>query len=162
MSEKSRKRNSARSLCKQRKRNAEAKCGQRAHFIEDFGIEGDAHAGKWHRQVSLLSHDKIEAFRAKRSRSDRRRFRRESCSNKLGFSLFSGRNTAYMPRCDLRDDADRKRVSSRVSYFSEDGRVHYAERRCFCKSDPRRRDQNRRYYVRREKWKVSSKRSFKG
>ena len=23
------------------------------------------HAGKWHRQVSLLSHDKIEAFRAK-------------------------------------------------------------------------------------------------
>ncbi len=70
----------------------------------------------------------------------------------LDFAL-SGRNTAYMPRCDLRDDADRKRVSSRVSYFSEDGRVHYAERRCFCKSDPRRRDQNRRYYVRRESGK---------
>lgn len=34
-------------------------------FIEDFGIEGDAHAGKWHRQVSLLSYDKIEAFRAR-------------------------------------------------------------------------------------------------
>lgn len=34
-------------------------------LIEDFGIEGDAHAGKWHRQVSLLSYDKIEAFRAK-------------------------------------------------------------------------------------------------
>ena len=32
-------------------------------FIEDFGIEGDAHAGKWHRQVSLLSYDKIEEFR---------------------------------------------------------------------------------------------------
>ena len=24
-------------------------------FIEDFGLEGDAHAGKWHRQISLLS-----------------------------------------------------------------------------------------------------------
>ena len=24
-------------------------------LIEDFGIEGDAHAGKWHRQVSLPS-----------------------------------------------------------------------------------------------------------
>ncbi len=36
-----------------------------AIFIEDFGIENDAHAGKWHRQVSLLSWDKIEAFRAK-------------------------------------------------------------------------------------------------
>ena len=34
-------------------------------FIEDYGIEGDAHAGKWHRQVSLLSYDKIQAFREK-------------------------------------------------------------------------------------------------
>ncbi|WP_050638760.1 MULTISPECIES: MOSC domain-containing protein [Clostridia] len=34
-----------------------------AVFIEDFGIKGDAHAGKWHRQVSLLSYDKIEDFR---------------------------------------------------------------------------------------------------
>ena len=36
-----------------------------ARFIKDFGIENDAHAGKWHRQVSLLSYDKIEAFKAK-------------------------------------------------------------------------------------------------
>ncbi len=34
-----------------------------AKFIEDHGIEGDAHAGKWHRQVSLLSHDRVEEFR---------------------------------------------------------------------------------------------------
>lgn len=34
-------------------------------FIEDFGLEGDAHAGKWHRQISLLSYDKIKAFRAR-------------------------------------------------------------------------------------------------
>ena len=34
-------------------------------FIEDFGLEGDAHAGKWHRLVSLLSFEKIEEFRAK-------------------------------------------------------------------------------------------------
>ena len=37
-----------------------------AVFIEDHGIQGDAHAGKWHRQVSLLSYDKIEEFRAAR------------------------------------------------------------------------------------------------
>lgn len=36
-----------------------------AHFREDWGIVGDAHAGKWHRQVSLLSWDKIEDFRAR-------------------------------------------------------------------------------------------------
>ncbi len=34
-------------------------------LVEDYGIENDAHAGKWHRQVSLLSYEKIEAFRAK-------------------------------------------------------------------------------------------------
>lgn len=33
-----------------------------AHFSEEWGIDGDAHAGKWHRQISLLSADKIEAF----------------------------------------------------------------------------------------------------
>jgi MOSC domain-containing protein YiiM len=33
-------------------------------FIAGHGICGDAHAGPWHRQVSLLSHDKVEAFRA--------------------------------------------------------------------------------------------------
>ena len=125
-------------VCVSREKGTQKQNVGSAHFIEDFGIEGDAHAGKWHRQVSLLSHDKIEAFRAKAAEV---------------IDGASGRNTAYMPRCDLRDDADRKRVSSRVSYFSEDGRVHYAERRCFCKSDPRRRDQNRRYYVRRESGK---------
>lgn len=36
-----------------------------ARFIADWGLDGDAHAGKWHRQVSLLSLEKIEAFRAR-------------------------------------------------------------------------------------------------
>ncbi len=34
-----------------------------AKIIEDFGIEQDAHAGKWHRQVSILPYEKIEAFK---------------------------------------------------------------------------------------------------
>ena len=34
-----------------------------AEFIEDYGIAGDAHAGKWHRQVSLLSYESIEDFK---------------------------------------------------------------------------------------------------
>ena len=28
-------------------------------FIENFGLKGDAHAGKWHRQVSLLGTESI-------------------------------------------------------------------------------------------------------
>ena len=38
---------------------------EEAGFVKDWGIQGDAHAGKWHRQVSLLSFEKIEEFRAK-------------------------------------------------------------------------------------------------
>ena len=41
-----------------------------AKLIEDFGIEGDAHAGKWHRQVSLLALEKIEDFRNKGANVD--------------------------------------------------------------------------------------------
>ena len=29
-------------------------------LIENYGLENDAHAGNWHRQVSLLSYEKIE------------------------------------------------------------------------------------------------------
>ena len=36
-----------------------------AELIEDWGIKGDAHAGKWHRQVSLLGLEQIEEFRAR-------------------------------------------------------------------------------------------------
>jgi MOSC domain-containing protein YiiM len=34
-------------------------------FVKEYGIEKDAHAGKWHRQVSLLSYETIEAFKAR-------------------------------------------------------------------------------------------------
>lgn len=35
-----------------------------AELKAGHGIVGDAHAGDWHRQVSLLSEEKIDAFRA--------------------------------------------------------------------------------------------------
>ena len=41
-----------------------------AVLVPDWGIEGDAHAGKWHRQVSLLAFEKIEDFRQKGAEVD--------------------------------------------------------------------------------------------
>lgn len=52
-------------VCVSETRGVQKKNVHTAKFIEDFGIENDAHSGKWHRQVSLLSYDKIEEFRAK-------------------------------------------------------------------------------------------------
>ncbi|MGX6592260.1 MOSC domain-containing protein [Cetobacterium ceti] len=36
---------------------------QNGTLVENFGLEGDAHGGNWHRQVSLLSKEKIEDFK---------------------------------------------------------------------------------------------------
>ncbi len=36
-----------------------------ARFTVEWGVEGDAHGGNWHRQVSLLSADKIAQFNAR-------------------------------------------------------------------------------------------------
>jgi MOSC domain-containing protein YiiM len=34
-------------------------------FIKNWGIEGDAHAGKWHRQISLLAGESIDLIKIK-------------------------------------------------------------------------------------------------
>lgn len=46
-------------------RGTEKKNVHTVKVVEGYGIENDAHGGNWHRQVSLLSWDKIEAFRKK-------------------------------------------------------------------------------------------------
>ena len=53
-----------RAVCISEKRGTQKKNIESAVFVEDWGIQGDAHAGKWHRQVSLLSQETIEAFKA--------------------------------------------------------------------------------------------------
>ena len=37
----------------------------KASLLEDHGLEGDAHAGPWHRQVSFLAAESIEEARKK-------------------------------------------------------------------------------------------------
>ena len=38
---------------------------EKATLLEDHGLEGDAHAGPWHRQVSFLAAESIEKARKK-------------------------------------------------------------------------------------------------
>lgn len=52
-------------ICVSERKGTEKHTVTRAELVEDWGINGDAHAGKWHRQVSLLNLEKIEAFRAR-------------------------------------------------------------------------------------------------
>ncbi len=57
-------------VCISKKRGTKKNMVQSAYLREGWGIEGDAHAGDWHRQVSLLSVEKIEAFREKGAEVD--------------------------------------------------------------------------------------------
>lgn len=38
---------------------------QKCQILKGFGLKGDAHAGSWHRQVSLLANESIEKIRHK-------------------------------------------------------------------------------------------------
>ena len=47
-------------ICTSSKKGIVKRPIEQAVFQTDFGIEGDAHAGKWHRQVSLLAGESID------------------------------------------------------------------------------------------------------
>ena len=52
-------------ICKSEKRGTVKTQVPQVMLLQDHGLEGDAHAGNWHRQVSLLSLERIEEFREK-------------------------------------------------------------------------------------------------
>lgn len=51
-------------VCISEEKGTQKKIVDSALFRENWGIEGDAHAGNWHRQVSMLACESILAFRA--------------------------------------------------------------------------------------------------
>jgi MOSC domain-containing protein YiiM len=52
-------------ICKSEKKGTAKKQINEVNLIEKFGLEGDAHGGNWHRQVSLLDLSKIDNFNVK-------------------------------------------------------------------------------------------------
>ncbi len=53
-----------RTICISEKRNCQDAVEGSVRLIEGFGIEGDAHAGRWHRQM-FLSYESIRDFKAR-------------------------------------------------------------------------------------------------
>ena len=51
-------------VCISEKKGTAKKNIGESEILENFGLKDDAHGGTWHRQVSLLSYDKIEEFKA--------------------------------------------------------------------------------------------------
>ena len=50
-------------ICISKKKGTTKNSVDSARFIGEWGIEGDAHAGKWERQVSLLSGESVDQVR---------------------------------------------------------------------------------------------------
>lgn len=46
-----------------RKKGTRKDCIDQAVLVKDHGIRGDAHAGRWHRQISLLASESIKNMR---------------------------------------------------------------------------------------------------
>ena len=52
-------------VCTSRRKGVRKRKVEEAEFEADWGLVGDAHAGHWHRQVSLLALESIEKMRQK-------------------------------------------------------------------------------------------------
>lgn len=52
-------------VCISEKRGTQKKNIDKVRLLENWGLEGDAHGGDWHRQVSLLSYEKVRDFEKK-------------------------------------------------------------------------------------------------
>lgn len=57
-------------ICTSSAKGTPKSCVSFGKCIENFGIEGDAHAGNWHRQISFLAFEKIDEFRKKGAEVD--------------------------------------------------------------------------------------------
>ncbi|WP_326512516.1 MOSC domain-containing protein [Clostridium intestinale] len=52
-------------ICTSVKKGTKKEEVKEIELVEDFGLKGDAHGGKWHRQVSLLAKEEIDSFNKK-------------------------------------------------------------------------------------------------
>jgi len=50
-------------VCLSHKKGIVKKEQDKATLLENWGLEGDAHAGKWHRQISLLAGESIDGVK---------------------------------------------------------------------------------------------------
>jgi MOSC domain-containing protein YiiM len=50
-------------VCLSEEKGTTKKVIEKGKLLENYGLEGDAHAGKWHRQLSLLDASSIDKMR---------------------------------------------------------------------------------------------------
>ena len=99
---------------------------QEADIEVDWGIVGDAHGGKWHRQISLLSLERIQEFRERGADVEFGAFGENIIAEGYDFKKLPDW------RSDLGNDTDWERMPQSLPDLSENGRLYHAKRRCVC------------------------------
>ena len=112
-----------------------------ALLVKGWGIEGDAHGGDWHRQVSLLSLERIEEFNRSGAGVQYGDF-----GENLVISGFDFKNLPVGTSFRIGEavlDSDRQGMSFALHDIPAYGRMHHAKRRCFCRCHQWRYDKAR-------------------
>ena len=110
-------------------------------LIEDYGIEGDAHAGKWHRQVSLLSYDRIQEFRARGAKVEDGAFGENPVVEGIDFKTLPIGTKFKCNDVVLELTQIGKECHHGCADLPGDGRLYHAARGRIYKGAARRRDQ---------------------
>ena len=128
-----------RAICISEKRGTEKHAVAEAKFEKGFGIVGDAHAGHWHRQVSLLSYDKVKEFNSRGADVQDGACGENLVVEDLDFRSFP---VGTILRCQ---DV----VLHPLPDLPSDGRVHHAGAGRICRSPFLRNHSDRKYDDRR-------------
>ena len=123
-------------ICISKQRGVQKKPINEAKVIADWGIEHDAHGGDWHRQVSLLSADKIEDFRKNGVRVGYGAFGENLVVSGLDFAKLSVGTLLRAGEVLLEMT---KRMPCTLCCLSSSRGLYHAARRRFCQSIDRRR-----------------------
>jgi len=75
-------------VCISEKKGEQKRNVGQAEFQVNFGITGDAHGGDWHRQVSLISYEKVKAFNAHGGNADHGAFGENLVVEGIDFKAF--------------------------------------------------------------------------
>lgn len=112
-------------------------------LIEGFGIEGDAHAGRWHRQISLLSYESIQDFKARGAQVRDGSFGENLITEGIDLSKLSVGTLLRAGEALLRVTQIGKECHSLCAIGRSYGKLHNAIRRHLCRSARRRLHKSR-------------------
>lgn len=108
-------------ICISTVRGVEKRPVSSACFVEDFGIEGDAHGGKWHRQVSLLSYDRVREFNQRGAKVEDGAFGENLLVEGLDFARLPVGTMLYCGPVELRITQIGKECHSHCSIYQRMG-----------------------------------------